>query len=205
MSDICAIPDMYNCFLSDEEHSELIEQLDLPIEPYIFDFDECSRIWNSNKIKSNITGYYTYKDGATEIKQKDENPNIESITTSNTTSNIKYITVNKKHTIINNTLLWSQCGYEYLGCKCIKQIQFTPDYIFDYPNYDYEIYTNVKFCNEHSRFEHDEMIKRLTLINYDRTLVILKKYKNYSKKRKHIELQFEYDNNINVKGVKRKR
>ena len=165
MSDICAIPDMYNCFLSDEEHSELIEQLDLPIEPYIFDFDECSRIWNSNKIKSSITGYYTYKDGATEIKQKDENLHIE----------------------------------------CIKQIQFTPDYIFDYPNYDYEIYTNVKFCNEHSRFEHDEMIKRLTLINYDRTLVILKKYKNYSKKRKHIELQFEYDNNINVKGVKRKR
>ena len=72
MSDICAIPDMYNCFLSDEEHSELIEQLDLPIEPYIFDFDECSRIWNSNKIKSSITGYYTYKDGATEIKQKIE-------------------------------------------------------------------------------------------------------------------------------------
>ena len=102
-------------------------------------------------------------------------------------------------------MLWSQCGYEYLGCKCIKQIQCTPDYIFDYPNYDYEIYINVKFCNEHARFEHAEMIKRLTLINYDRTLVILKKYKNYSKKRKHIELQFAYDNNINVKGVKRKR
>ena len=103
MTDIVAIPDMYNCFLSDEEHPELIDELDLPIEPYIFDFDECSRIWNSNKIKSSITGYYTYKDGTTEIKKKDENSTIESNTTSNTTFDTKYITVNKKHTIINNT------------------------------------------------------------------------------------------------------
>ena len=63
-----------------------------------------------------------------------------------------------------NANTWSQCGYiSNDGKKCISQGIFYQNEIDENPQYDYEKYSDVHFCSEHSHLEEKEKEKAVKI------------------------------------------
>ena len=113
--------------------------------PDVFDgkfFNESSKMWRQNKVyikKKGLWAYKTFSDSPITIKEL------------GIRDSIKYPNQNK----------WHKCGYvNSKGEKCEDEAVFTKTEENDFA-IDHEIFTHVRFCVKHQRFETKEKMKRL--------------------------------------------
>ena len=110
-------------------------------------FDNCKNEWRKNKVKypnkkitfrkTGLIYYITNSDSPLELSE--------------------FRCKTPKHP---NQTKWSQCGYvDSTGKICQEQGIFYEDEMQN-PEYDYEKYLEVKFCEEHQKYERKEKLKR---------------------------------------------
>jgi hypothetical protein len=114
-------------------------------------FDMSSKEWRKNKIFSQKKQFFYYK------------TNTDSVfTLEDYKSNI---TIKKKDTTQNNSINWSMCKYvSKNGDICTQQGIFYDDEVKNNPEFDYEKYTDIHFCEQHSKFTKKEEHKRELVI-----------------------------------------
>ena len=110
-------------------------------------FDNCKKEWRKNKVQY-PNGRITFrKTGLIYYKTNSDSPLELS----------EFRCKTPKHP---NETKWSQCGYvDSTGNICQEQGIFYEDEMQN-PEYDHEKYLEVKFCEEHQKYERKEKLKR---------------------------------------------
>jgi hypothetical protein len=121
-------------------------------------FNYSSKVWRCGKIFSKLKQMFYYK------------TNTDSLFTLE-----DYKT--KKNSIYTNPNIWSQCGYiDSNGYKCQNLGIFYNDEIKNNKEYDYEKYTDIHFCEKHTKNEKKEKRKRYL---HTQCVILERQLKNY--------------------------
>ena len=120
-------------------------------------FNQSKKEWRRGKIFSRTKQLFYYK--------------------TNTDSLFTLEDYKTKNSIYSNTTTWSHCGYiDSNGDKCMEQGIFYEDEVKSNKEYDYEKYTDVHFCEQHTKYQKKEERKRYL---HTQCIMLERQLKNY--------------------------